>query len=96
MEGMQGDGELDHVERPSPLTDKEKVMIQDSWAVVFQSCDDAGVAILVRYSSSSHPPLLRLQIQVGLRGKGEQAAALFIKSLCSSFFFKALPVPWVI
>lgn len=54
MEGMQGDGELDHVERPSPLTDKEKVMIQDSWAVVFQSCDDAGVAILVRYSSSSH------------------------------------------
>lgn len=88
MEGMQGDGELDHVERPSPLTDKEKVMIQDSWAVVFQSCDDAGVAILVRYSSSSHPPLLRLQIQVGLRGKGEQAAALFYKITLLIFFFK--------
>lgn len=47
MERMQG--ELDHLEQPSPLTDKERVMIQDSWAKVYQSCDDAGVAILVRY-----------------------------------------------
>lgn len=53
MEGTQRDGELEHVEGPGPLTDKEKVMIQDSWAKVFQSCDDAGVAILVRYSSLS-------------------------------------------
>lgn len=49
MEKMQGEGELDHLERPSPLTDMEKVMIQDSWAKVYQNCDDAGVAILVRY-----------------------------------------------
>ena len=49
MERMQGDGEVDHLERPSPLTDKERVMIQDSWAKVYQNCDDAGVAILVRY-----------------------------------------------
>lgn len=48
MERMQGEGELDHLEQPSPLTDKEKVMIQDSWAKVYQTCDDVGVAILVR------------------------------------------------
>lgn len=48
MERMQGEGEVDHLERPSPLTDKEKVMIQDSWAKVYENCDDAGVAILVR------------------------------------------------
>ncbi|KAM3598469.1 uncharacterized protein V6R79_018334 [Siganus canaliculatus] len=48
MERMQGEGEVDHLERPSPLTDREKVMIQDSWAKVFQNCDDVGVAILVR------------------------------------------------
>ncbi|XP_041851735.1 cytoglobin-1-like [Melanotaenia boesemani] len=46
MERKQG--EVDHLERPSPLTDKEKVMIQDSWGKVFQNCDDVGVAILVR------------------------------------------------
>uniref|UniRef100_A0A3B5ABE6 superoxide dismutase n=1 Tax=Stegastes partitus TaxID=144197 RepID=A0A3B5ABE6_9TELE len=43
-----GEGEVDHLERPSPLTDKERVMIQDSWAKVYQNCDDVGVAILVR------------------------------------------------
>lgn len=50
MERMQGEGEGegDHLEQPSPLTDKERVMIQDSWAKVYQNCDDAGVAILVR------------------------------------------------
>ncbi|XP_029945654.1 cytoglobin-1-like [Salarias fasciatus] len=48
MERMQGEGEVDHLERPSPLTDKERVMIQDSWGKVYQNCDDAGVAILVR------------------------------------------------
>lgn len=48
MERMQGEGEVDHLERPSPLTDREKVMIQDSWAKVYENCDDAGVAILVR------------------------------------------------
>ncbi|XP_070837529.1 cytoglobin-1-like [Chaetodon trifascialis] len=48
MERMQGDGEVDQLEQPSPLTDKERVMIQDSWAKVYQNCDDVGVAILVR------------------------------------------------
>ncbi|XP_061905440.1 cytoglobin-1-like [Entelurus aequoreus] len=48
MERMQGEGEVDHLERPSPLTEKEKVMIQDSWAKVYLKCDDVGVAILIR------------------------------------------------
>ncbi|XP_060946107.1 cytoglobin-1-like [Limanda limanda] len=48
MEMMQGNGEVDHLEKPSPLTDKERLMIRDSWTKVFQNCDDAGVAILVR------------------------------------------------
>ncbi|XP_026180815.1 cytoglobin-1-like [Mastacembelus armatus] len=47
MERMQGEGEVD-LEQPSPLTDKEKMMIQDSWRKVFQNCDDVGVTILVR------------------------------------------------
>lgn len=58
MERMQKDGELDHVEQPSPLTEKEKVMIQDSWTKVFQSCDDTGVAILIRYSSNAQSSLI--------------------------------------
>uniref|UniRef100_A0A1A8LTA3 superoxide dismutase n=1 Tax=Nothobranchius pienaari TaxID=704102 RepID=A0A1A8LTA3_9TELE len=50
MERKQG--EVDHLEleldRPIPLTDKERVMIQDSWAKVYQNCEDVGVAILIR------------------------------------------------
>lgn len=63
MERMQRDGELDHMEQPSPLTEKEKLMIQNSWAKVFQNCDDAGVAILVRYSS--HSPSFLTVVSVG-------------------------------
>ncbi|XP_054462934.1 cytoglobin-1-like [Anoplopoma fimbria] len=50
MERMQGEreGEGDPLERTSPLTDKERLMIQDSWAKVYENCDDVGVAILVR------------------------------------------------
>ncbi|XP_054615614.1 cytoglobin-1-like [Dunckerocampus dactyliophorus] len=48
MERMQGEREVDHLERPSPLTDKERVMIQDSWAKFYLNCDDVGVAILIR------------------------------------------------
>ncbi|XP_057673127.1 cytoglobin-1-like [Corythoichthys intestinalis] len=49
MERMQGEREVDHLERPSPLTDKERVVLQDSWAKVYQNCDDVGVAILIRF-----------------------------------------------
>ncbi|XP_026217974.1 cytoglobin-1-like [Anabas testudineus] len=45
---MQEEGKVDHLERPSPLTDKERMMVQDSWAKVFETCDDVGVAILIR------------------------------------------------
>ncbi|XP_053298814.1 cytoglobin-1 [Pleuronectes platessa] len=45
MERMQGDGEVVHLEQPSPLTEKEQQMIQGSWTKVYQNCDDAGVAI---------------------------------------------------
>ncbi|KAM9393842.1 cytoglobin-1-like [Pholidichthys leucotaenia] len=48
MERTQGEGEVDHLERPSPLTDKEREMIQDSWGKVYPNCDDVGVTILVR------------------------------------------------
>lgn len=51
MERMQGEGEMGHLEPPSPLTDKERVMIRDSWTKVYETCDDVGVAILVRYFS---------------------------------------------
>ncbi|XP_062264611.1 cytoglobin-1-like [Platichthys flesus] len=48
MERMHGDGEVVHLEQPSTLTEKERLMIQGSWSKVYQNCDDAGVAILVR------------------------------------------------
>ncbi|XP_069566138.1 cytoglobin-1-like [Brachyistius frenatus] len=48
MERMQREGEVDNLEQPTPLTDKERVVIKDSWAKVFQKCDDVGAAILVR------------------------------------------------
>ncbi|XP_017283585.1 cytoglobin-1-like [Kryptolebias marmoratus] len=46
--------EVDHLEleleleRPSPLTDEERVLVQDSWAQVFQNCEDVGVTILIK------------------------------------------------
>ncbi|XP_029015083.1 cytoglobin-1-like [Betta splendens] len=48
MESVQGNRDVDHVERPSPLTDEERMMIQESWSSVYESCDDVGVAILIR------------------------------------------------
>ncbi|XP_034395686.1 cytoglobin-1-like [Cyclopterus lumpus] len=48
MERVRCEGEGDPPERPGPLSDKERLMIQDSWAKVYQNCDDVGVAILVR------------------------------------------------
>lgn len=59
MERMQGEGELDHLEQSSPLSDKERLMIQDSWAKVYQTGDDAGVAILIRYFSVKEVFFLR-------------------------------------
>lgn len=41
-------GELEHPERPDPLSETEKELIQESWTKVYQNCEDVGVAILVR------------------------------------------------
>ncbi|XP_034046906.1 cytoglobin-1-like [Thalassophryne amazonica] len=49
MERMQDEGLADHLERASPLTDKEKTAVQEIWAKVFINSDDVGVAILVRF-----------------------------------------------
>ncbi|XP_056144508.1 cytoglobin-1-like [Lampris incognitus] len=48
MERVQGAREADHLEPPDPLTDREKGIIQDTWAKVYQSRDEVGVAILIR------------------------------------------------
>ncbi|KAM4595948.1 cytoglobin-1-like isoform 1-T2 [Polymixia lowei] len=48
MERVQDGREADPLERPSPLTDRETATIQDTWAKVYQNCDDVGVAILIR------------------------------------------------
>uniref|UniRef100_A0A3P8ZS97 superoxide dismutase n=1 Tax=Esox lucius TaxID=8010 RepID=A0A3P8ZS97_ESOLU len=48
MEMEQQDVKADRLERPDPLLDSEREMIQDTWAKVYQNCDDAGVAILIR------------------------------------------------
>lgn len=79
MERMQGEGGTEPLEEPSPLTDKEKVMIQDSWAKVYQSCDDAGVAILVRYVCL---------LTCGRNLARKESVCLFVCWGSSSFFLK--------
>ncbi|KAJ7989775.1 hypothetical protein DPEC_G00308010 [Dallia pectoralis] len=44
----QHDVKAERLERPDPLLDLEREMIQDTWAKVYQSCGDVGVAILIR------------------------------------------------
>uniref|UniRef100_A0A671K1K5 superoxide dismutase n=1 Tax=Sinocyclocheilus anshuiensis TaxID=1608454 RepID=A0A671K1K5_9TELE len=39
-------------ERPEPLTDVELGIIQDTWARVYESCEDVGVFILIRCNKS--------------------------------------------
>ncbi|KAM6957016.1 cytoglobin-2-like [Aplochiton taeniatus] len=48
MERVHGEGEADRLERPDPITEGEREILQDSWAKVYQTCDDVGVAILIR------------------------------------------------
>uniref|UniRef100_A0A4W5P7J5 superoxide dismutase n=1 Tax=Hucho hucho TaxID=62062 RepID=A0A4W5P7J5_9TELE len=48
MERQQGEVKADRLERPDPLCDSEREMIKDTWAKVYQNCDDVGVAILIR------------------------------------------------
>ncbi|XP_020342369.2 cytoglobin-1 [Oncorhynchus kisutch] len=48
MERQQGEITADRLERLDPLCDSEREMIKDTWAKVYQNCDDVGVAILIR------------------------------------------------
>ncbi|XP_042183575.1 cytoglobin-1-like [Oncorhynchus tshawytscha] len=48
MERQQGEVTADRLERLDPLCDSEREMIKDTWAKVYQNCDDVGVAILIR------------------------------------------------
>lgn len=48
MERQQGEVKADRLERLDPLCDSEREMIKDTWATVYQNCDDVGVAILIR------------------------------------------------
>uniref|UniRef100_A0A673WXP7 superoxide dismutase n=1 Tax=Salmo trutta TaxID=8032 RepID=A0A673WXP7_SALTR len=48
MERQQGEVKADRLERLDPLCDSEREMIKDTWAKVYQNCDDVGVAILIR------------------------------------------------
>lgn len=47
QERAQGHGE-DQAEESAPLSDQEKDWIQDTWAVVYQNSEAAGVAVLIR------------------------------------------------
>ncbi|XP_068193204.1 cytoglobin-1-like [Antennarius striatus] len=49
MEMRQEEGELDLLEQPSTLTDKDVVMIQESWIKVYENHMDNGAAILMRF-----------------------------------------------
>ncbi|XP_062388031.1 cytoglobin-1-like [Sardina pilchardus] len=49
MEGVQTNGEEQgQQEEAAPLSDQDKDVIQDTWAVVFENGEDAGVAVLTR------------------------------------------------
>ncbi|KAG5279845.1 hypothetical protein AALO_G00082190 [Alosa alosa] len=49
MEGVQMNGEGQGQQKEvAPLSDQDKDVIQDTWAVVFQNSEAAGVAVLTR------------------------------------------------
>lgn len=50
MEKEREDEETEGRERPEPLTDVERGIIQDTWARVYESCEDVGITILIRCS----------------------------------------------
>lgn len=51
MEAVQTNGEgtgRQEQEKAAPLTDQDKDLIQDTWTIVFQNSEAAGVAVLIR------------------------------------------------
>ncbi|KAM8824615.1 cytoglobin-1-like [Synchiropus picturatus] len=55
METVPGEGELERPEKPAPLTDSEKQLIQDTWSIVLPDQEKVGVAILIRFFRSCPP-----------------------------------------
>uniref|UniRef100_A0A671K2I1 Cytoglobin 2 n=1 Tax=Sinocyclocheilus anshuiensis TaxID=1608454 RepID=A0A671K2I1_9TELE len=53
--GEEGEGE-----RPEPLTDVELGIIQDTWARVYESCEDVGVFILIRLCVHIHSIMIKI------------------------------------
>uniref|UniRef100_A0A4W4FEK1 superoxide dismutase n=2 Tax=Electrophorus electricus TaxID=8005 RepID=A0A4W4FEK1_ELEEL len=49
MEKERDAGEAERGERAEPLSDAERGIVQDTWARVYESCEDVGVAILIRF-----------------------------------------------
>lgn len=52
---MEGNG-ADHrrMEKPEPLTEAEQETVRRTWVKVYENKEVAGVAVLVRYPSSTH------------------------------------------
>ncbi|XP_028841720.1 cytoglobin-like [Denticeps clupeoides] len=48
MEVLQAKVEVGRLEKAEPLSESEVDLIQRSWAPVFQNCETAGVAVLIR------------------------------------------------
>lgn len=40
---------MEHRERAEPLSEAEMGMIQNTWARVYENCEDVGVSILIRF-----------------------------------------------
>ncbi|KAB5584635.1 hypothetical protein PHYPO_G00109770 [Pangasianodon hypophthalmus] len=49
MEPERDVAEPERRERPEPLSGVERAIVQDTWARVYESCEDVGVAVLVRF-----------------------------------------------
>ncbi|XP_072539491.1 cytoglobin-2 [Salminus brasiliensis] len=49
MEKERDVGEPERRERAEPLSDLECNIVQNTWARVYESCEDVGVAILIRF-----------------------------------------------
>ncbi|KAK0153911.1 Cytoglobin-2 [Merluccius polli] len=52
--GVRRAGEMqreedDRPERAEPLSDAEREIIQDTWARVYENCEDVGVSVLIRF-----------------------------------------------
>lgn len=62
MEPERDVAEPERRERAEPLSGVERTIVQDTWARVYESCEDVGVAVLVRFAHLSHTPLTRLDL----------------------------------